>query len=148
MKFESKMNLLQYTATVSHIKYHAAIEFFAEACHFKKRHKVVPLLSNSAPRGRNLPGSETDPPPPKSIISEIFGGVQCMLVPLDVSFLFLLACRCGLCYDSAKANRLRNGEMCQSTQCCKMFLKGCSDVNLWKDRSLDYNFTSRHLSQS
>lgn len=50
-----------------------------------------------------------------------------MLAPLDVSFLFLLARRRGLCYDSAKANRLRNGEMCQSTQCCKMFLKGCSD---------------------
>lgn len=49
-----------------------------------------------------------------------------MLVPLDLSFLFLLARRCGLCYDSAKANRLRNGEMCQSMQSCKMFLKGPS----------------------
>ena len=52
-----------------------------------------------------------------------------MLVPLDVSFLFVLARRRGLCYACAKPNRLRNGEVRQSTQ-CKMFKEEKKKNNL------------------
>lgn len=68
------------------------------------------------------PRRETDPP---GIISEIFCAVLSALIPLDVSFFFLLARRCGLCYASAKPNRPRNGGVCQNTQ-RKMFWKGTS----------------------
>lgn len=68
------------------------------------------------------PRRETDPP---GIISEIFCAVLSALIALDVSFFFLLARRCGLCYASAKPNRPRNGGVCQNTQ-RKMFWKGTS----------------------
>lgn len=39
------------------------------------------------------------------------------LVPLDISFLLLLAEAYGWCYASAKSNRLWNGKLCQRRQC-------------------------------
>lgn len=71
---------------------------------------------------RMPPRRETNPP---GIISEIFCVVLSALIPRDVSFFFLLARRCGLCYASAKPNRPRNGGVCQNTQ-RKMFWKGTS----------------------
>lgn len=100
------------------------IYFHLQVCPFRKWHKNAEQHSQSAFFfwDRMPPRRETDPP---GIISEIFCAVLSALIPLDVSFFFLLARRCGLCYASAKPNRPRNGGVCQNTQ-RKMFWKGTS----------------------
>lgn len=89
-----------------------------------KTPEPAPLEAQSLQEGKLIPAG---------IIREIFCGVYCTLVPLNVSFLFLLARRRGLCYASAKPNRLRNGEVCQSTQ-CKNVLKKELHTSLREER--------------
>ena len=97
-----------------------ALNIFCQACRFKKWHKDVQRPANSWACSLEAESLQEVKLIPTGIIREIFCGVYCTLVPLNVSFLFLLAHVYGLCYASAKPNRLRNGEVCQSMQ-CKMF---------------------------
>ncbi len=99
------MNAQQCTGTVRHILCLTIIEYFLNGvCLCKKWHKDVQQSSHSWACSLEAESLQEVKVILTGIIREIFCGVYCTLVPLDVSFLFLLARRRGLCYASAKPN--------------------------------------------